>query len=549
MNPPPAPRATLSTPRRLAPAVLAAIAAIAAFAGACDDPDQFLPSFQPGGPAGALDGSLTYSGPLPCTENGHVVGAAVLLVFDVRLLPPPEGLGTTAGSIGVVAGDALFAGVRDRLTFNGDNSRWCPAADAPPITVSHAWAIAPLAGATYQVRGFYDHDGNFDPGFGISNLPTKGDIGGGAIDNVAEVLTGAAPRYREIALGADDGKGGRTIPPEGSRIGGISITLGLELPLDRPVFYPKAVADKSKVGNKDPQKVTMPADFQLANYNTFNPGVTEDSFIRITLAAGVDPAETDLAAAPPFNLPVKMPAPTIFFSRQDTNGDGKIDMNDHIPETDQVPALLPISIFARIADGATDLTNQAKPVVVMQGLTLEKSLLNTAFAPPGLAETQPEVIIALRNAALCLDPADTTKNGTLVIAHQYDTFNDMKPAGMKKSPILDAMAEDAVKKQLGVQFHRTIDLVYGCLPQGRFAMNLIYGTGQAWSVPNEAGVCAASEPESTDGKTCSRKAGDATAPHRARLASQDVVITVSPPVDTAYCTAHPTPSQCLPATP
>ncbi len=94
------------------------------------------------------------------------------------------------------------------------------------------------------MRAFYDLHGQFDPVFSISKLPHQGDIAGGAIDNVSAVLTGAAPVYRKITLGTPDpnNPGAYVIPPEGSNIGGVAVTLGLPLPLGLPIFYPEAVA-------------------------------------------------------------------------------------------------------------------------------------------------------------------------------------------------------------------------------------------------------------------------------------------------------------------
>ena len=516
---------------RAATLTLATLAVLAVGSASCTDPDVFLPSNQAGGPAGILSGAVTDAGPLPCTQNDHSVGAAVLLVFDTRLLPPPEGLGTTATSLGVVSGDKLFAGVRGRLQFE-KGKRWCPAASAAPVTVSAGWAVGPLDAGTFQVRGFYDLDGNFDPGFKIANLPTKGDIGGGAVENTADVLTGAAPIYREISLGVDQGNGTRKIPDSGSHVGGIAVTLGLTLPLERPVFYPKEVLDESPVKNKDPLKVTMPSDFQLATFSTFSPQATESSFIRIKVAAGVPKEEVDAAAAPPFGLPVKGVKPaTIFFSRQDVNGDGVINAVDHVPDSEQIPSLFPLSIFAKLADG-DDLANQAGPAVVIQGLTIHGTLFDTAFSPANLAVAEPEAIVAIRPAALCIDPADASKPAVLVISHDTDL-------AMNKIVADEKVLADTV----GAQFHRTVTIAYGCLPEGRYGVNLIYGTGQAWSTPNEAGICAKSEPQTADGKTCAEAGGL----KRARLASQTGVLVITPPTDPAYCKAHPTPAICSPA--
>ena len=57
-------------------------------------------------PAGILRGTVIYSGPRPCSSNGHIVGAAILFVFDRRNPPPPNGLATIPVNFGVVTGDA-----------------------------------------------------------------------------------------------------------------------------------------------------------------------------------------------------------------------------------------------------------------------------------------------------------------------------------------------------------------------------------------------------------------------------------------------------------
>lgn len=501
--------------------LLSAFFATLASAVSCDDPSQFLPPNISGGPAGIIDGTIDYTGPMPCTANGHIVGAAVLLVFDINLLPPPEGLGTTAQSLAVVAGDDLFAGIKDRLTFNDDGSMWCPDASAPSVVAGASWAAGPLSAGTYEVRGFYDIKGVFNPGFSISNLPVKGDIAGGAIDDPTDVAQGNPPVFRQITLGDKQQDGSLAIPPEGAHVGEVVVTLGLVLPLERPIFYPKSVTDPTKQ-NKDPLHVTMPSDFQLATFSQTDPTDTEKSFIELDLGAGVAPSESAVAAAPPFNLPVLNPKPTLQYSRQDVNGDGVIDKQDHVPESALVPALYPLSVFAKLQDGQ-ELVNQSSPVVVVQGLTIYKSLLQTAATPTTLNEADPDVIIALRPATLCIDPTDLSKQAVLVVSRKTDA---------QGHPIL--ADEAGVKASLAAQFHRPVDIQYGCLPQGTYTMNLIYSTGQAWTLPNEAAICSALETPQTDTQCGSR----------ARLKSQAATLTIGAPKDASYCEKNPTPAAC-----
>ena len=501
----------------------------------CTDPDTFVPIAEFSGPAGAIDGTLTYAGLPPCTENGRIVGAAIVLAFNKNLLPPPGGLGTSAASINVVPGELLFSSIRDKLAFAADGSLRCPDSAAPPISASASWAVAPLPAGTYQIRGFYDRDGDFDPAFGIANLPSKGDVGGGAIANAAEVLTmNATPKFTEIDVGVvDPAQGKLVIPPTGSRVQGIGVTLAQPLGLERPVYYPSAVADETPSANKDPKKVTIASDFEFAS---FPP--SDKDFIRITMKAGVPAEELDAAAQSPFFMPVKNPAATIYMTVEDANRDGVVDDKDTVPESTLVPSLYPVSVFSKLLTGEV-LRGQTKPRVIMQGLTLFKGIFPTAAKRPTpdpvdptkfvvFQSFEPEILVALRPAAICVDPEDPSKPGVLVLSRQK-----------AKNGAVILADENLVKQGLQRQFGRPFDVSYGCLPQGNYAMNLVYPTGQAWTLPNEAGVCAENEPESADKKSCV-----STTKARARLASQLAMVVVGPPTDAAYCKANPTPKAC-----
>jgi hypothetical protein len=503
--------------------------ALAGALGGCEDPETFV---RANVPSGVIDGTLVYTGAPPCTENNAIVGNAIVLGFDARLLPPPEGLGTGAASFGVIPGETLFASIRGSLQFDPSGARMCPDPAAAPVSVSGTWAISPLPAGTYQVRGFFDRDGDFDPSFIIANLPSKGDVGGGAIENAVEAAQGAPPRYREIELGTLQPDGTRVIPPDGARASGIAVTLGRALPLERPVFYPSAVKD-TVAGNTDPRRVVMPSDFQLATF-----GADETSFIRIEMTGGVEPDETEAASVSPFFMPVKPAAPFVMFW-EDVNRDGKYDAQDHVPDSALLPSLYPLSLFSRLANGQK-LVGQSRPRVILQGLTLYRTLLDTVMVKPvdpdpmapmpqvPFQAVEPTLVVALRPATVCIDPLDATKPGVLVVSHETDK--------MGTKIIAD---EQSVKSRLQAQFGRPFEIVYGCLPEGQYAMNLVYPTGQAWTLPNEGGVCASLEPQSADGSKC-----QSATSARARLDSQDAMLVIGPPTDPAYCAANPTPTQC-----
>lgn len=513
-------------PRRGAGLALLA-PALLALAG-CGDPATFIPLQNISGPSGAIEGTVTYAGPAPCTRDGKILGAAVILAFEESLLPPPEGLGTSAASLDVIPGEVLFDGMRDQLAFAADGTTVC-GDPGSPVNVSGDWAVGPFPAGTYQIRGFYDKYGDFDPAFSITNLPTKGDVGGGAIENAAAVLEGAAPRYRSIPLGEVGPDGKLFIPEEGAKVSGVSVTLGLPLPLERPVFHATEVLDESGK-NTDPAKVTMASDYQFEEFSTVNPAVTEKSFLRMRFAPGLPDTkvkkygktEAQLGAAAPFGIPDN---PFFLYSRQDVDGDGKITAADHVPDSDLLPALFPVAVFVKLNDGAR-IGSQASPTIVLQGLTIYKSLLATATAQPGLSDPRPDVLVGVRPAVVCIDTNDPTKRGVLLTAHPDDKAGNTLIAD-----------EAPVKASLYGIFRRDFDVQYGCLPEGDYSMNLVYGSGQAWTVPNEAGACASSEDPADNGDTCGT---------RARLASQDVVLRIGPPSDPQYCKAHPTPASCLP---
>jgi hypothetical protein len=533
---------------------------------------------------GVIRGSVTYQGPRPCSKSGHIVGNAIVLVFDRRNPPPPAGLANTAVNFGVVTGDVLFA---NEPRAAGD-TLYCPkdSGFTDTISASAPFAIAPIDAGSYVVQAFFDYAGSFLPTFKFRNLPVAGDVGGGYID-VADALKDQNrndANYLPIFLPVDVGTpqplpAGSppgtiptfTMPRDGFVADNIPVTIGLVLPFTRPYFYAASLDDSDqsgKVGTTPPAGsgqtdpnyfpvVTLTQDMHIEappaalfpvfvnKYQASFPAIRLDWGVPAgELAAATDPAQPFLFQVAPFPQ-----AGLLVWSS------GK-----PIPERKDVPALWPLVVFAKLADESpTDPTahvqdpqgiqaqgGPGQPIVIMQGLTVYKdSLVNTVlFAPP----TQPNpsqsltdhVTVLIRPAVVCFDAAHIDRGGTLVTPYLTGTSPDPSEPGPK--PLFDVAAFLAAEGKL-IRGQPVI----GCLPKGRYGINAVYPTGQAWTTPNEAGTCAGTEGTTNfngNTGTCDKKP-------RQILYSQGnrAVIEVVAASDPNFCTMNPVPAACLPSPP
>ncbi|HXN34202.1 MAG TPA: hypothetical protein VN894_20210, partial [Polyangiaceae bacterium] len=198
---------------RLSRSALAVLGVAAA--GACgsvpDDPGARVFPAQ-----GVIRGTVVYEGPRPCSRGGHIVGNAIILVFDRRNPPPPNGLATTAVNFADVTGDALFG---NEPRYAGPNA-YCPQQSGftETISASAPFEVAPLAGGSYEIHAFFDYTGNFLPEFTIRNLPEQGDIGGGDIDTADALVPMNAgnpnyvPRFLPVDVGVAELPSASDIP-------------------------------------------------------------------------------------------------------------------------------------------------------------------------------------------------------------------------------------------------------------------------------------------------------------------------------------------------
>lgn len=201
----------------------------------CDPPDPDDPGAESTpDPSGVIEGTVLYVGPRPsCVwEDDQPVavrGRVVLLLFLSDNPPPPGGSAASAENLLLVPGDEMFdPTVEDCLPREPT-----PEDLRQPITrsVAFTWpdvALAPVGveGVDYQIRGFYDHDEDFNPFFSVRRLATKGDVAGGAFENAAA----EPPQFERVRFGdVEDRVNGQVVE-------GVAVTLGAVVNTELPAF-------------------------------------------------------------------------------------------------------------------------------------------------------------------------------------------------------------------------------------------------------------------------------------------------------------------------
>jgi hypothetical protein len=274
---------------------LALPATVISIAAACGSIKNDTPDGREFPVKGVIKGSVMYTGPAPCTQNGHVVGNAILLVFDRRNPPPPNGLANTAVNFVAVSGDVLFA---DWPRTQG-SQMICP--DPSTTTAASApFTIAPMDPGSYVIEAFYDYTGDFLPTFKFRNLPEATDVGGGFIDindatqpvqtllpdgGVVSTQKQSDPNFQPKFLPVDVGIPGAvdplskrgvplfTMPPNGYVADNVVVTIGQRLGLTRPYFYPQGVNGVPAYGGTAPFGSSGNPTYQPGQLIT-NPNVT-----------------------------------------------------------------------------------------------------------------------------------------------------------------------------------------------------------------------------------------------------------------------------------
>ncbi len=523
-------------------------------------------------PRGVIRGTVTYVGPRPCSRDGHIVGNAILFVFDRRNPPPPDGIATAPVNFVAVPGDVLFANEPRAEGSELD----CPP-ESPEITVSAPFTIAPLSGGSYRIAAFYDRRGRFWPTFKFRNQPEAGDLAGGYLDVADAQRNAQDPNYRPRYLPVDVGIPRSTpsaaeipdyvVDDDGFVVDNVAVVIASRIPYTRPYFHPENAQDIGAATQSDANptgdSLAVPIVAMTQDTRILAPPVSptpatlqayQAAFRSLKLVWGLPVAEAGVATDDDQPFGLQLPA----LRPQGRGGLLVFSRGAAIPENPLVPALWPQVALVKLAadpyrvtdpqslvvQGTPDETvitgKPPGPLVVLQGITLyEDSLGATIAGPvpqfPTLEALRDHVTVLLRPSVLCFDPKRVDLGGLLVTPHRTGPSADASEVGDR--PIFD---ETAIRSQRLVR-----DLVEGCLPKGRYAISLVYPTGQAWTVPNEMGGCAPSEGDVFIGEvvsTCSAK----PRPVLLSQGSRAVLEIVGPdsPEGEAWCRAHPVPREC-----
>ncbi len=212
-------------------ALLPCLALTAFCLSACEEPpvDSNTPA-----PAGVMEGTVTYLGPRPTCEYDEntgvplkAVGRVILTLFEYDNPPPPEGSATSALNLLAIPGDQLFSNLAQVCLPQGATPT---PGEIISTSVDFTWPELPLGTGrpvSYRVTGFYDYDQSFNPFFSITQSPTAGDMAGAAVvDPLA-----ASPEIARIEFGT------QAQYPAGQLVSNVSVTLGLHIDTEPPIFY------------------------------------------------------------------------------------------------------------------------------------------------------------------------------------------------------------------------------------------------------------------------------------------------------------------------
>ena len=427
-------------------------------------------------PTAILEGSIVYNGPAPTCiyDQGRaveVVGNVVLTLYEYNNPPFPEGTALGSSNLLVVLGSRLFD-LEDCLP---EGARPDPNRRVSR-SVPFVWprlTLSPEVELSYQIRGFYDYDEDFNPLFSVTRMPTAGDVMGAALNDARDVNMGLArvklPRLFDA--------------PNGIVRQGITVVLGSIAATERPLFRlsgeRRLSADAPFTLVGDPEQPDVLATLRSFRALTCNePGAADGASCGLTIERLPRTDEAKLLAS---DIAVNYDDPAaygFYLDKVDLKTIVEGDVDRAAPDTkiDAHPVLgttLGLDWYAPMVF-MTRRPNEWEVKAKVPSVRLIGSVLLDEPSPPlGRAYTQSGVPVAVPPMAL--------------VEWQADDFSCRVPYVAPRTPAAVTAGQLAHCGELPTGYYDVA--VYGGssggLPGGT-APNIL-PTFQSWNVPNELG--------------------------------------------------------------
>lgn len=488
------------------------IAVVLALLGACETPDEDDARRNGGAapdPTGVVEGTVLYVGPRPqCVRQGdgrptRVIGNVVLTLFEYTNPPPPSGAASSALSLLTIPGAEMFS-LSDCMPAEPTDEDRRPVMRSAPFTwpelaLGSGRCDAPdpenphCTGRDYQIRGFYDYDDDFNPFFSVRNLPTAGDIAGGAFVSSSAV----PPQFLRIAFGHIDEQ------PNGQVVEGVAVTLGAPVTTERGIFEvdPATRALDSAAtlpGGTDP----VAREMQLAALTNMRVGAIvsagmpspSEAWLAALAAAGVDSS----------NYTFGNPRYGFYIQGVDANLDGMQDAHP-ILGTAGINWYTPIIIARRArspieqALGVPDVVIVATirptlPIGVPSGIPKRTLMSFDVIVPPvAVMTTNPLLPVECRAPIIPPGNVEEVYERIWVDCQELPSGNyDVNvlsgiaagmPVDQRMRCIADCLASGRTMDQCNAQCDFTVPAV---TDNGWIVEGGSYSS-QAWSIPNELG--------------------------------------------------------------
>lgn len=440
-------------------------------------------------PTGVIEGTVLYQGPRPiCERDGdgiatRIRGRVIMTLFLFDNPPPPSGQATSAANLLTVPAPLLFSSLDDCMPEEGST-------EILTRSVPFIWPELPL-GQSYQIRGFYDYDEDFNPFFNVSNLPTAGDIAGGALVNPAAPQLG----FRRIEFGtAAENPNGQVVP-------GVAVGLGAPVRTERPAFtFSGRPLDSQStlplldvVASEEELYIRLEASLSL--YPRLQTDPQTAALLQAMSEGGLSIDTSDVTAYAWYVAPV------------DGNGDGIQDLHPILGRTAMVPWYFPIVLMQR-ARSALELQARIPSSTLIPSVRLLEVSTKTVWYPDISITIPPIAVMQTFPDARCQYPiippgntADRLEGGGVVTVEcaelptGYYGMNVLqgyaggRVVGGGTTPCVTGDPDLPVATQCGAgaQCVSGFCTVIPVISETGFNISGAQFSSQAWTVPNPLG--------------------------------------------------------------